>query len=419
MVLEELTADELELLAYDWRTWARPKQLPSQDDFTIWLIQTGRGWGKTRTGAEWVRDRVERHAARRVALVGRTAPDARDVMVEGASGILAVSPPWNRPQYEPSKRRVTWPNGAVATLYSADTPDLLRGPEHDTAWADEVAAWPHVEAWDNLMMGLRVGRRPQAVVTTTPKPRRIIREIRERADTLITTGHTEENLANLAPAFLTTVVAKYEGTRTGRQELGGELLEDAEGALWTRSLIEASRRDRHPDLVRIVVAIDPAAKSREDSNETGIVAAGVGVDGHGYVLSDASGRRPPIKSDADGREGWANVAVNLYRSLAADRIVAETNNGGEMVEATIRVVDPSAAYREVIASRGKTRRAEPIAAFYEQGRVHHVGSFSDLEDQMCTYVPTMSETHSESPDRMDALVWALTELLITPTLFVV
>lgn len=387
---------------YDWRgRWARPDQLPPDGDWRVWLLLAGRGYGKTRTGAEWAREQVEHHGRRRLALVAPTAADARDVMVEGESGILAIAPPWNRPLYEPSKRRLTWPNGAVATTYSADEPDRLRGPQHDAAWCDELAAWKYPEAWDMLMFGLRLGSDPRAVVTTTPKPVRIIRELLAAPTTVVTRGSTFDNAANLAPAFLAQIVAKYEGTRLGRQELLAELLDDVPGALWQRGQLDTLRRKAAPDMARIVVAIDPAMTSGEDADETGIVVAGKGVDGHGYVLADLTCRLSP--------DGWARRAIEAARRYQADRIVAEVNNGGEMVEHTLRTVERSIPYKAVHASRGKRVRAEPVAALYEQGRVHHVGGFPELEDQMCTFVP---DTFDGSPDRVDALVWALSELML-------
>lgn len=399
--LAELTEQEAEALLYDWPFWARPNQLPPPGDWRAWLVLAGRGFGKTRTGGEWIRDQVENRGRGRLALVAPTAADARDVMVEGESGILAISPPWFRPVYEPSKRRLSWPNGAIATTYSADEPDRLRGPQHDGAWADELAAWKYPEAWDMLMFGLRLGTDPRVVVTTTPKPVRLIRELLAEATTVITRGSTYENAANLAPAFLEQIVTKYKGTRLGRQELDGEVLDDVPGALWTRKVLDDLRRPAAPELVRVVVAIDPAVTSGEDSDETGIVVAGRGADGHGYVLADLSCRMSP--------DGWARRAVNAFQDHKADRIVAEVNNGGDLVEQVVRTVDRSVPYKAVHASRGKRVRAEPIAALYEQGRVHHVGGLPDLEDQMCAFLPEGSD---QSPDRVDALVWALTELLL-------
>ena len=406
-VLAALPEEDAEALLYDWPLWARANQLPPDGLWSIWLAMAGRGWGKTRVGAEFVRAEVDAGKAGRVALVAPTAADARDVMVEGESGLLAVHPPATRPEYEPSKRRVTWQNGAIATLYSADEPERLRGPQHDLAWADELAAWRYMrESWDMLMFGLRLGTNPRALVTTTPKPRGLLRELIADPATVISTGHTEDNRANLAPQFLKTIVGKYHGTRLGRQELGGELLDDVEGALWTRAMVETARVTEYPKLERIVVAIDPAMTSGEDSDETGIVVVGMAHVGaektpHGYVLEDLSGRWTPYE--------WAQKAITVYRRQRADRIVAEVNNGGDMVEAQLRMVDQSVSYKAVHASRGKRVRAEPVAALYEQDRVHHIGSFPTLEDQMCSFVPDDQET---SPDRVDALVWALTELIV-------
>lgn len=401
--LDSLSPAELAILERDWRVWARPNQLPPADAWTVWLQMGGRGSGKTWTGANWAIEQAEQRPGSIGHLVAATAPDIRDVMIEGESGILNLSPPWFYPNYEPSKRRLTWPNGTKALLFSAEEPERLRGPQCGWAWADEVAAWKYPDAWDQLLFGLRMGHAPQVVVTTTPKPITLLREILKRPDTVLTRSTTRENIHNLAPAFLTTVVARYQGTRLGRQELDGELLEDVPGALWTRKLIDATRVEAAPPLVRVVVAIDPAATSTEGADETGIVVAGIGADGHAYVMEDATDRLPPI--------GWATKAVDLYRRYQADRIVGEVNNGGEMVEATLRTVDKNVSYRAVHASRGKAKRAEPVSALYEQGRVHHVGIFSRLEDQLCNWVPHMADSLA-SPDRMDAAVWAVTDLLV-------
>lgn len=344
--------------------------------------------------------------ARRVALVAETAADARDVLVEGESGILAVHPPAYRPLYEPSKRRLTWPNGARATLYNAVEPDQLRGPQHDLAWADELAKWRYVQAtWDQLQFGLRLGARPRQCVTTTPRPLKILTTLIEDPDTVITRGTSYDNRANLAPAFIARIVRRYEGTRLGRQELNGKLLEDLPGALWTRARLDELRCAQAPDLKRIVVAVDPAAGSGDTADETGIVVAGLGADGHGYVLEDASLRGTPM--------AWGRAAVAAYRRWRADRIVGEVNNGGEMIEHVIRTVDPTASYKAVRASRGKIVRAEPVAALDEQGRVHHVGAFPALEDQMCALSSDYARAGAGfSPDRADARVWAITELML-------
>jgi len=395
----------------DWRYRARPEQLPPVGSWRVWLLMAGRGFGKTRCGAEWVRAEVKA-GRRRIALVGPTAADARHVMVEGASGILAISPDPERPLYEPSKRRLTWPNGAVATTYSADEPERLRGPQHDAAWCDELAAWRYPEAWDMLMFGMRLGGDPRVVVTTTPKPTKIIRDLLDDPTTIITRGTTYDNATHLAPAFLAQIVKRYEGTRLGRQELNAEVLEEVPGGLWNRKRLEELRWPHNkavPELVRIVVAIDPAASSNEDADETGIILAGKDANGTGYVLGDYSGRYTPTQ--------WAGHAIALYREHKADRIVAEVNNGGEMVENTLRMVDRNVAFTAVHASRGKVIRAEPVAALYEQrpGRVWHVGSFPRLEDQMCGFTIDFDrKTAGFSPDRVDALVWAFTDLLVEP-----
>ena len=402
-----LTPGQAETLLHDWRFWARPSQLPPPGDWRVWLLLAGRGFGKTRTGAELVRARVASRAARRVALVAPTAADARDVMVEGESGLLAIAASPDRPRYEPSKRRLTWPNGAVATVFSADEPERLRGPQHDFAWCDELAAWRYPEAWDMLMFGLRLGADPRAVVTTTPRPAKLIKALVADPKVAVTRGATAENRSNLAPAFLDQIVRRYEGTRLGRQELEAEILEDVPGALWGRGVIEAARVAGVPELARIVVAIDPAAGSGESSDETGIVVAGKDHDGRGYVLGDVSGRYAPTE--------WAKAAIAAWRGHRADRIVAEINNGGEMVEATLRMVDPAVPFTAVRAARGKVARAEPVAALYEQGRVHHLGAFPQLEDQMCAFSSHFDRAAAGySPDRVDALVWALTELLVEP-----
>ena len=402
-----LTREQAQKIKYEWPYRARPEQLPPPGDWRVWLLLAGRGFGKTRTGAELVRARIGAHTARRVALVAPTAADARDVMVEGESGLLAIAPPGERPLYEPSKRRLTWPNGAVATTYSADEPERLRGPQHDFAWCDELAAWRYPEAWDMLMFGLRLGDDPRAVVTTTPRPTKAIRSLLADPKVAMTRGATAANRANLAPAFLDQIVKRYQGTRLGRQELDAELLDDMPGGLWPRGIIEATRTMTAPELSRVVVAIDPAASSSEHADETGIIVAGRDAKGHGYVLADASGRHAPAE--------WARIAVAAYGAHQADRIVAEINNGGDMVEATLRMIDPNVPFHAVRAARGKVARAEPVAALYEQGRVHHIGAFAQLEDQMCSFTSDFDRSAAGySPDRVDALVWALTELLVVP-----
>lgn len=399
-------------LADDWRARARPEQLPPDADWwSTWLILAGRGWGKTRTGSEWVRSLAEAATVHRIALVGPTAADVRDVMVEGESGILAVCPSHNFPTYEPSKRRLTWPNGVQATMFSSEEPDRLRGPQHGAAWADELGAWRNVgDTWSMLQFGMRLGRRPRTLITTTPRPLPILRDLvgREGSDVYVTRGRTYDNAANLAPSFFSQIVKQYEGTRLGRQELDAEILSDTPGALWNMDLIDRTRVKDAPELHRIVVAIDPAVSTKENSDETGIMVAGVAhkrgdIPPHVYVLADYSGKYAPHE--------WARRAIGAFTTFNADRIIAEANQGGAMVEHTLRVVGRNVPYRAVHASRGKVTRAEPIAALYEQGRVHHVGVFQKLEDQMCAFTSDFDRNRAGySPDRLDALVWALTEL---------
>lgn len=388
-------------------------------DWLTWLILAGRGFGKTRTGAEWAREELKAGASR-LGLIAPTASDARDVMVEGESGLLAVcwagdrthaGEPLGRPQYEPSKRRLTWANGAIATLFSAEEPERLRGPQHDRLWCDELAAWKYLrETWDMAMFGLRLGERPRTCITTTPKPLPLVKEIAKDPRTVVTRGSTFDNAINLAPTFLKAIKDKYEGTRLGRQELNAEILDDLPGALWTRDAIDKTRVKHAPEMQRIVVAVDPSGTkgeaTREEGDDIGIVVAGLGIDGRGYVLADRTCNLSPA--------GWGRRAANAYHEYAADRIVAERNFGGAMVEHVVRTTDRDVAYKEVVASRGKVARAEPVAALYEQGRVSHVGSFPDLEDQMCMIGPD-GYIGEGSPDRADAAVWAITELMLGDT----
>jgi predicted phage terminase large subunit-like protein len=405
MLLRSLAAQLADTLADGgWRAKARPSQLPPPGDWNGWALIAGRGFGKTFVGSSWTNELAA--TVGRIALIGSTAADARDVMVEGDSGILRTAPSWSRPVYEPSKRRVEWPNGATATLFSAEEADRLRGPQHSFAWADELAAWGNArDVWDMLMFGLRLGRHPRWLVTTTPKPIKLLKELIARPDVVVTGGSTFENAANLAPTFLQAITDRYAGTRLGRQELEAELLSDTPGALWSLDLLDRLRVTHAPELRRIVVSIDPAVSESEGSDETGIIVAGVGAaDGHVYVLADLTGKFAPHE--------WAGIAIAAYRRHLADRIVAEKNQGGAMVEGTIRAVDPNVPYRAVHASRGKVTRAEPVSALYEQGKVHHVGVFSALEDQMCAFTSDFNRrTAGYSPDRVDALVWAITELV--------
>jgi phage terminase large subunit-like protein len=418
-LLSSLSEEEFAALEFDWEYWARKNQIAPPGNWSVWIILAGRGFGKTRSGAEWVRSLMcgstplSRGKIGHIALVAETAADARDVMVgdgkgpDEASGLLQVHPKDFMPSYEPSKRRLTWPNGAIASIYNGTEPDQLRGPQHGAAWCDELAKWRYAqETWDQLQFGLRLGANPQVLVSTTPKPIKLLKEIIADPGTIKTGGSTYENEGNLSPKFLAIVKRKYEGTRLGRQELAAEILEDVPGALWTRDNIETHRITpaKMPALVRIVVAIDPAVTSGEDADETGIIAVGLGTDQRGYVLEDGSGQYAP--------NAWAKEAIKIYWLKKADRVVAEVNNGGDMVESTLRMVDPNVAYKAVHASRGKVIRAEPVSALYEQGRVSHVGAFPELEDQLCAFTSDYDRAKSGSPDRLDALVWALSELMV-------
>lgn len=411
----QMSTEQKAALRYDWSFWARPEQIvPVNDpDYDGTLVLAGRGFGKTRTAAEWVRGNVERSLAGRIAIVAETAADARDVLVEGESGILACSPPWFKPLFEPSKRRLTWPNGAVASLFNGTEPDQLRGPQFDLAIVDELAKYQYAqETWDMLMFGLRLGSHPRWMVTTTPRPepviKQLIRETKpeggEAPRVRLVKGSTSDNMANLAPQFIRNVVKRYAGTRLGRQELEAELLEDTPGALWSQALLDAYRV-RHSadrDFTRVVVGVDPAISSGEKADDTGIVVVALGEDRHGYVLDDKSGQLKPME--------WAKAAVLAFKEHSADLIVAEKNQGGEMVETTIHAVDPNVPVRLVHSQRGKVLRAEPVSALYEQGRIHHIGEFRKLEDQMASFTVDLDRRKNGSPDRVDALVHGLTEL---------
>lgn len=377
------------------------------------MVDAGRGFGKTRTGAEWVRARVEGNLAGRIALIGETAADARDVMVEGESGLLAISPPWARPVYQPSKRRLVWPNGAIATTYSAEDPEQLRGPQHDAGWADEIAKWRYgVETWSNFDFGLRLGVNPQAVATTTPKPVKLVKQLLTDPLTVVTHGSMFDNAANLPAATIASLRRTYEGTRLGRQELMGELLEDVEGALWQRAWFDNNRAtafvltDDGPAVVRngqrilltrIFVIVDPATTHGDESDQTGVAAVALGEDNDYYVLDAFGLRLTP--------EGWAKRALDLFDRCQSSVIVAESNQGGEMVRSVIQKVRPGAPVRLIRALKSKTLRAEPVALLYEQGRVHHVGTLADAEDQMCSF-----PVAAELDDILDAIVHGVTEL---------
>jgi len=383
---------------YRWTLNARPAQLIPEGDWTVWLVKTGRGWGKTRTGAETVR--IWKNQYPIITFIGATAGDARDIMVEGESGILKCSPSWDMPKYEPSKRKISWKNGAYALIFTADEPDRLRGFQSHAGWCDELAAWRYgQDTWDMFMMGLRLGTHPRVIATTTPRPTKMIKDLVKDPNTFVTSGSTYENTGNLAPAFLNTILTKYEGTRLGRQELNAEILSEIEGALWTLRMIDRDRVKTHPDLVKLAVAIDPSVTSNKDSDECGIIMGGMAADGQIYIKEDLSDIMTPLV--------WAGKAVDTYHRVKADRILAETNNGGDLVETVIHQIDHNAAYESVWASRGKVTRAEPVQALYEQRRVHHVGSLPKLEDEMTTWTPK----DGKSPNRIDALVWLVTWLM--------
>lgn len=461
-----MSQDELAALNHKWAFWARHNQKAPLGNWTFWLLLAGRGFGKTRTGAEWINERVQSGKAKRIALVAPTAADVRKVMVEGESGILAISPPWNRPLYEPSKLQLTWPNGAIAQLFSAEEPERLRGPQCDTFWADELAAWKKLqETWDMLQFGFRLGNDPRGVITTTPKPLPIIKELvadnrdlseegrgeNWSGETVVTRGSTYDNRANLAPKFFQKVVKKYEGTRLGRQELDAAILEDMPGALWDRKSIDANRipgivpfpnvyeeadiiTGERPlcdmdmlrraararieavpeDMTRIIVAVDPNVSNTEGSDEIGIVVAGRGMSGRGYVLADASMKGSPLE--------WSSVAIICHDVFGADKIVGEANQGGNMVEYTIASTakhlkkegtrsSDFISVALVHATRGKVTRAEPVSNRYEQNSITHVGTLTVLEDQMCLFTSDFDrKAMGYSPDRVDALVWAFTHL---------
>ncbi|AXS39954.1 terminase family protein [Breoghania sp. L-A4] len=410
-LLASLSRAETERFSRDFSIFARPDQLPPEGAWSTWLVMGGRGAGKTRTGAEWVRGMAlgeppyARKPIGRIALLGETQGEVREVMIEGVSGLLAVHRARERPVWLPSRRRLEWPNGAIAQAFSAEDPEGLRGPQFAAAWADELAKWRNAEeTWDMLQFGLRLGDAPRQVVTTTPRPIPLMKRLLKDARTRVSRAATRANVGNLAPGFLETIVGRYAGTRLGRQELEGELIEDRVDALWRRDLIERARVEAAPELVRIVVAVDPPASSRRGADACGLVAAGIAADGHAYVLEDATlNEVQPLR--------WARAAIALYHRHQADCLVAEVNQGGEMVASVLAEADSSVPVRSVRATRGKWLRAEPVAALYEQGQVHHVGAFPALEDELCDFgLDGLSS--GRSPDRLDALVWALTALCL-------
>lgn len=383
-----------------WIKAARPAQLTPAGNWRIWLILAGRGWGKTRTGAEDIANYALWNAGVRVGVIAPTYADARDVCVEGESGLLRLIPPVCLKAWHRSTGDLVLMNGSRIKLFSADQPDRLRGPQHHRIWCDELCAWPSMEAFDQMWFGLRLGSDPRVVITTTPRNSELLRDLVRRGDVHLTHGKTDDNCDNLAPIVLEQLKARYEGTRLGRQELNAELLEDSEDALFLRADIDRNRVRDAPELERVVVAVDPAMSSGAKSDETGIVAAGLGSDGMFYILDDWSCRASPEK--------WAQRAVKLYEERKADMIVGEVNAGGDLIGRLIKQIAPKILFKPVRALRGKVARALPVAALYEQGRVRHVGSLPKLEDQMATFSPRGLE--KKSPDRVDAMVWAVTEL---------
>ncbi len=416
-LLDGLTARELSRLLADWEFVARDDQWPPDmaangAPWRQWLILGGRGAGKTRAGAEWVkglalaRPQFSATPIARIALVGETAADVRDVMIEGVSGLLAIHGRRERPRWESSRRRLLWDSGVVAQAFSAEDPESLRGPQFHAAWCDELAKWRYArETWDMLQFGLRLGDWPRQLVTTTPRPTPLLKELIAHPATALTRALTRDNAAHLAPSFLESVIAQYAGTRLGRQELDGEMIEERKDALWTRDMIEARRVTRAPPLARIVVAVDPPASSGKRADNCGIVAAGVDEGGSVFVLEDAT-------LEAARPAQWARAAIALYHKLSADALVAEVNQGGEMVRAVLNEADPSAPVTMARATRGKYLRAAPVAQLYEQGRVKHVGALPALEDEMSDFSAD-GLSSGRSPDRLDALVWAVTALALT------
>lgn len=407
--LNSLTDTEAYALQYDWSFWGRPEQLPPEswgkNGCFIWNLRMGRGAGKTRAGSELFIRAVRFGGYKYPNLAGATAEDVREIMVEGESGILACAPDDFRPEFIPSLKKLIWPNGVETHIYYGSEPNKARGPQSDYLWCDELAKWQFPEeTFDNLLMGLRLGHNPLCMVTSTPKPTRFLMELEKRQDkqgricTVVTRGRTQDNFKNLSPVFISTIISKYEGTRKGRQELDGEFLSDNPEALWRRSDIDDNRVFKIPELSYVCIGVDPAATSKAGSDDTGIIAAGKDDKGQYYVLGDYTVHDTPQK--------WGEAAITAFHKHKANVIIGETNNGGEMVAHTLKTIDPKIPFQAVHASRGKATRAEPISALYEQGKVHHFGTFPELEDQLCEWVPGVEK----SPDRLDALVWAITKL---------
>jgi predicted phage terminase large subunit-like protein len=408
-ILSKLTDEQAYAILHDWNFWARPEQLPPEqwgkNGCFIWNVRAGRGFGKTRMSAEIFIRAVRDWGYQYPNLAGATAEDVRDIMIEGESGILACAPEDFKPKFIPSLKKLIWPNSVESHIYYGSEPNKARGPQSDFLWCDELAKWQRPEeTFDNLLMGLRLGSNPLCIVTSTPRPTRFLMELERRTDrqgrpcTITTRGRTQDNYRNLSPVFISTIISKYEGTRLGRQELEGEFLDDNPDALWKRSDIDQNRVRSIPELSYVVVGVDPAATSKTGSDDTGIIVAGKDDNGHYYVLGDYTIHDTPQK--------WGNAVITAFHKHQANMIIGETNNGGEMVEHTLKTIDQKIPFKAVHASRGKATRAEPISALYEQGKVHHFGTFTELEDQLCEWVPGVEK----SPDRLDALVWALSML---------
>jgi phage terminase large subunit-like protein len=404
--IARLTAEEASALYYDWSLWARPDQLAPEGDWIYWLILAGRGAGKTRAGAETVRMWARRYPI--VNVIGATGRDAREIMVTGESGILAVCPPEERPRFARAADRLEWPNGAISQIFSAEEPDRLRGKQHMKLWLDELAAWRDPDAFDQAMLGLRLGDKPQAIITTTPRPTKLIKQLVEDRNAVVTRGSTFDNARFLADGFLAQIASRFDDRAIGRQELYGEIVEETPGALWTRALIDRQRlpKDRPPaEYAEIVIGVDPPARSGAKADECGIVAVGRTAGGIIHVLADLS-------SQGETPGEWSARVVAAFRQFSANRVVAEINNGGEMVTQVLRQNDPNLPVRTVTATRGKFLRAEPIAAAYERGAVFHVGAFAKLEDQLCALTADFdARVAGFSPDRADALVWAIADLI--------
>ncbi|MEO1282294.1 MAG: terminase family protein [Pseudomonadota bacterium] len=417
--LAALSPTELEALQADWQVWAHDSQLPPTKavdggDWRVWLVLGGRGAGKTRAGAEWVKAMALGEApfanapVERIALVGETMADVRSVMVEGVSGLLAIHRAEDRPVFEPSKNRLTWWNGAVAQMFSAEGAEGLRGPQFGAAWCDEIAKWANAtHAWDMLQFALRLGQCPQVVVTTTPKPVPVLKSLIGDERTVVSRASTTDNAENLAPTFIDEMRRRYAGTALGRQELNGELIEDVSGSLWRRDWIDDARVKVVPDLTAIVVAVDPPVTATVRSDACGIVVAGLDGNGAAMVLADRSvqGREPAT---------WARAVIAAYHDFEADRVVAEVNQGGDLVRTVLQQIDARVPVRSVRATRGKWLRAEPVAALYAEGRIRHAGVFEELEDEMCVF-GSDGKANGHSPDRLDALVWAVTDLMLSNT----